>query len=93
MSRGCLTDAQRRNAAAQKAEKQQRQAIDGMYQALADGLAVKKNRENLRNDDLGELFGVTRQTVTRILRRENVQLPMETMMKIIYVLGMEVRAK
>lgn len=93
MPRVCLTDAQRRNAAAQKAEKQQRQAIEGMYQALADGLAVKKNRENLRNDDLGELFGVTRQTVTRILRRENVQLPMETMMKIIYVLGMEVRAK
>lgn len=93
MPRVCLTDAQRREAAAQKAEKQQRQAIEGMYQALADGLAVKKNRENLRNDDLGELFGVTRQTVTRILRRENVQLPMETMMKIIYVLGMEVKAK
>lgn len=93
MPRVCLTDAQRREAAAQKAEKQQRQAIEGMYQALADGLAVKKNREKLRNDDLGELFGVTRQTVTRILRRENVQLPMETMMKIIYVLGMEVREK
>lgn len=93
MPRVCLTDAQRRNAAAQKAEKQQRQAIDGMYQALADGLAVKKNRENLRNDDLGELFGVTRQTMARVLKCENVQLPVETMMKIIYVLGMEVREK
>lgn len=93
MPRVCLTDAQRREAAAQKAEKQQRQAIDGMYQTLADGLAVKKNRENLRNDDLGELFGVTRQTITRILKRENVQLPVETMMKIIYVLGMEVKEK
>lgn len=90
MPRVYLTDAQRREAAAQKAEKQQRQAVEGMYRKLADGLAVKKNRENLRNEDLGELFGVTRQTMARVLKCENVQLPVETVMKIIFALGLEV---
>lgn len=85
-----LTEAQRREAAAQKAEKQQRQAIEGMYQRVVDALAAKKNRENLNNDDLGELFGVTRQTMARFLKRENVRLPVEAMMKIVYVLGLEV---
>lgn len=78
----CLNEKQRQEA-----------AIDKVYKSLADALAVKKNREGLRNEDLGLLLGMNRKAVGKFLRREEMQISMESILKIVYVLGMEVKAK
>lgn len=93
MPRVCLTEAQRREAAAQKAEKKQREAIDNTYRMLAGGLAAKKSLEGLRNEDLGAMLGMNRHSVARFLRCKDIQLPVETVLKIIYALGLEVKER
>lgn len=80
MPRVCLTEKQRQAA-----------AIGRVYKSLADALAVKKNREGLRNEDLGLMLGMNRKAVGKFLRCEKMQISMESILKIIYVLGLEVR--
>lgn len=81
MPRICLTEKQRQEA-----------AVARVYRELADGLAAKKNREGLRNEDLGLLLGMNRKAVGKFLRQEEMQISVESVFKILYVLGLEVRA-
>ena len=54
-----------------------------MAQRLADGLAVYKCRNRLRNRDIGRALGIRDETVSRLLGGDRtVRLNMETLFKL-----------
>lgn len=83
MARVCLTEKQKREAA-------ERDAIKRMRERISDNMAVKMNRDNLNREKVGNMIGITRQSVSDILAGNDLRLNISTVLKILYFLGLEV---
>lgn len=82
MPRVCLTQEQRQEARNKK-----------IRQAIADGLCVAKHRGSLNIEEMGRSLGVGRNTMAKILTGEDVVLPMSSMLRILDVAGISLKAR
>lgn len=73
--------------------KRREAAIERNYTQIADGLSAMKNREQITQDDIGKRFGMTRQTVAKLLRRESVKVDFPTALAIIDAAGYRLKSK
>lgn len=65
------------------AEQRQAASYDARAQRLAEGLAVFKVRQHLRNRDIGRTLGIRDETVARLLDGDRtVRMTMEQMWKL-----------
>ena len=70
-----------------------RKCYERRSRMLADGLAHLKHRDKLTNMNLGELVGIGRETVSRILSGEDVKISLLTFWCLLDLAGLEVRLK
>ena len=82
MGRVCLTQEQRQEARNKK-----------MRQAIADGLCVAKHRGRLNIEELGRNVGVGRNTMAKILSGEDVVIPLSSVLRILDVAGLSLKAR
>ena len=61
--------------------------------ALARGLGAAKSFDRMDNKDMAEQLGLCSPTVSRLLKGENVCLPVMTFWKALDMAGLEVRPK
>ena len=83
MPRVCLTEKQKKEAA-------ERDAIKRMHEKVSSGLILKMNRENWTQQQVADVLGVSRYTVSNILSSQDYHISIETAFKLLYLLGLEV---
>lgn len=72
----CLTDDQRRAEDARQ-----------MRLRLADSLALEKHRRGIKQEDLAEELGISVPTLAKVLRGEDVRVPLSTAHKLLCLAG------
>ena len=82
MAKVVLTEAQRRQ---QRYERRNR--------TLADGLAAYKSRNRLTNENLAEMTGIGKNTVTRLLSGEDVKMSTMTYWRLLEMAGLDLKQK
>lgn len=82
MPKICLTEEQRRKA---RYERNQR--------ALADGMAIVKNRTKATNKDMARELGINHETLAKILGAEDVRIGVLTLFRLLDVAGLEIKHK
>ena len=65
------------------AEQRETARYDARAQRIAEGLAVFKVRQHLRNRDIGRTLGIRDETISRIINGDRtVRLPIEVLWRI-----------
>ena len=82
MPKVVLTEAQRR-----------RQRYERRTRTLADGLAAYKSRNRLTNENLAEITGIGKNSITRLLCGEDVKMSMMTYWRLLELAGLDLKQK
>ena len=61
--------------------------------AIADSLAVTKNRTRMSTQDLGEKIGISRNSVSKILAGESICLTMDNFIMLLDLAGLTIKRK
>ena len=74
-------------------EQRRRQRYERRTRVLADGLAAYKRRNRLTNENIAEMTGIGKNTVTRLLCGEDVKMSMMTYWQLLEIAGLDLKQK